>query len=62
MGSLSRLGRDLLVSFLGANFIATNLLKFIPLIKLHSVKRVKLNAVFLEHTVLQEVEQVPHAF
>lgn len=62
IGSLSRLGKDLLVSFLGANFIATNLLKFIPVFKLHSVKKVKLNAVFLEHVVLQEVEQMPQAF
>lgn len=52
IGSLSRLGRDLLASFLGANFIATNLLKFIPF----PVKKVKLNGVFLEHIVLQEVE------
>lgn len=61
-GSLSRLGRDLLISFIGANFTATNLLKFIPVFKLHSVKKVKLNAIFLEYFVLQEVEQVPHAF
>lgn len=62
IGSLSRLGRDLLIGFLGADFIATSLLKFIPVFKLHSVKKVKLNAIFLEHIVLQEVERVPHAF
>lgn len=64
LGSLSRLGRDLLISFIGANFTATNLLKFIPVfkLKLHSVKKVKLNAIFLEHIVLWEVEWVPHAF
>lgn len=56
IGSLSRLGRDLLISFLGANFITTNLLKFIPVFKLPKVKKVKLKAIFLEHTVLQEVE------